>query len=291
MTNATDALGQPGGSPARRPPAAPSAAAAAETAGPTLRDPASPRHAFSLTLHLARRDIAAANRMSVVGAAWPLLRQLAQLTILVFAFSAVLDLGIENYPAFVFCGLIGWTWFTAGMIAASNSVSTMRNFAMRPGFPTVILPVLAVVVPFVDVLFALPVLAVMLAVLGELGPTALLIVPLLALQGLLMVGLGWVLGSLAVFFRDIPSLVSVGTLMAFYVTPVFFDVTRIPEDYQWIIRLNPMAIMLEADRAVLLGTPFPPAGAFAAVVGLTAVLLAGGYALFQRLAPQFADEL
>ena len=266
-------------------------AAPAAANGPALRDPSSLRHALALTLHLARRDIAATNRMSVVGAAWPLLRQLAQLAILVFAFSAVLDLGIENYPAFVFCGLIGWSWFTAGMIAASDSVNSMRNFAMRPGFPTVVLPVLAVLVPFVDVLFALPVLAVMLALLGELGPSALLIVPLLALQGLLMVGFGWVLGSLAVFFRDIPSLVSVGTLMAFYVTPVFFDVTRIPEDYQWIIRLNPMAIMLEADRAVLLGTPFPPVGAFAAVVGLTALLLVGGYALFQRLAPQFADEL
>lgn len=259
--------------------------------GSPLQDPTSLRHRLTLIQHLVRRDIATSNRMSVIGAAWPLLRQLAQLAVLVVAFSAVLNLGIPDYPVFVFSGLVGWSWFTSGMIAASLSLSTMRSLAMRPGFPTVVLPVVAVLVPFVDVLFALPVLALMLALTAELHASALLIVPLLALQAVLMIGVAWIVGALAVFFRDVPNIVSVGTLMAFYVTPVFFDVARVPADLQWLIRLNPMAILLEADRAVLLGTPWPPAGAMIAVGITSFALLGAGYALFQRLAPQFADEL
>ena len=268
-----------------------SPAPAVPAARPAVANPASPRHSLTLVNHLVRRDLAASNRMSVFGAAWPLLQQLAQLTVLVVAFGAVLNLNIPNYPAFVFCGLIGWTWFTAGIIAASTSLSTMRNLAMRPGFPSIVLPVVATLVPFVDVLFALPVLAVMLAVSAELHLSALLIVPLLALQAVFMVGLAWIVAAVAVFFRDVPKIVGVVTLMAFYVTPVFFDVARVPEDYQWLIRLNPMAVLLEADRAALLGTPWPPAGALVALGVASCLLVGAGYALFQRLAPQFADEL
>lgn len=258
---------------------------------PPTRDPGSLRHSVVLVAHLVRREIASKNRFSMIGAAWPLLRQLAQLGVLVVAFSAVVDLDIPDYPAFVFCGLIGWSWFLIGVAAASGSVRERANLAMRPGFPSLVLPVVAATVPFVDVLFALPVLALLLAITGELHATALLFLPLLALQGVLMVGLGWVFGSIAVFLRDVPNLVNVATLMLFYVTPVFFEVSRVPEQYQWIIRLNPMAVILEADRAVLLGTDFPPVASFLGVVAFSVAVFGAGFALFQRLAPDFADEL
>lgn len=256
-----------------------------------LRSPGSARHSLTLINHLVRREIATKNRFSFVGAAWPLLRQLAQLAVLVLAFSAVLDLGIDDYPAFVFCGLIGWSWFVIGVNAASTSIRDGTSLAMRPGFPTLVLPVVAVVVPSVDVLFALPVLLIMLALTGELHASAMLFVPLLLLQGVLMIGLGWLVASVSVFLRDLPNLVTLVTLMAFYVTPVFFEVSRVPENYQWLIRLNPVAVLLEADRAVLLGTPFPPWGSFVGVVVISAALFGGGLVLFQRLSRNMADEL
>ena len=72
------------------------------TATTPTRAPAGVRRTLTLITHLAARDVAQANRFSVIGAGWPLLRQLAQLAVLAIAFSAVLDLGIPDYPVFVF---------------------------------------------------------------------------------------------------------------------------------------------------------------------------------------------
>jgi lipopolysaccharide transport system permease protein len=249
------------------------------------------RRALMLTAHLVRRDIAATNRFSVIGAGWPLVGQLVQVAVLVIVFSAVVRLEIPDYPAYVFCGLIGWSWFVASINGASDAVRGRRELAMRPGFPTIVLPMVAAAMPFVDVLFALPVLAIMLAAASQLHETAPLFVALLAVQAVLIVGLAWIIAAAGVFFRDVPNIVRVVLLMGFYVTPVYFDVSRVPEHYQWLVWLNPMAVLLEAQRAVLMGTPFPPVGVFAAVVALAGVLFALGLLLFGRVAPAFSDEL
>lgn len=249
------------------------------------------RHRMALVAHLTRQEIKLSSRFSVVGAFWPILRQLAQLVVITVAFTAVLDLGIPDYPAFVLAGLVGWTWFVTAMTTSGDAIRWKRELAMRPGFPTFILPVLAVTVPLFDVLLALPLLAVLLVVTTEIQATTPLLIPLLLLQGLFMVGLGWVVASAAVFLRDIPNVVTLVVTLGFYVTPIYFEVGRVPEQYQWIIRMNPMAVLLEAERAALLGTAWPPASSLIALGALTAALLAGGWWQFTRLSRRFADEL
>ena len=66
-----------------------------------------------LAVHLARREVTSRHRWTLLGWMWPLTRQLAQLAVLVFVFSGVVDLGIEDYPVFVFTGLLAFTWFSA----------------------------------------------------------------------------------------------------------------------------------------------------------------------------------
>jgi lipopolysaccharide transport system permease protein len=219
------------------------------------------------------------------------LRQLVQLAVLVVAFSAVLDLGIPNYPVFVFAGLIGWTWFTTALGTSASTLLDNRALVMRANFPTVVLPVVAVTVALVDALFALPVLLAMLALTGELRASCVLLLPLLALQGVMTVGLAWLVSSVAVFLRDVPQIVGLVLLMGFYLTPVYFDVARVPADYQWVVRLNPMAVMLEADRAVLLGTPGPPLASFAGLVAFSGLSLVVGWRVFAGLRKGFVDEL
>jgi lipopolysaccharide transport system permease protein len=260
--------------------------------GQTARLPQPRRAAFGpLVGHLLRREIALSHRSSLIGAGWPLVRQLVQLAVLVFVFSHVLDLGVPDYPAFVYCGLLGWSWFTTALTQSTTAIPDNRNLAMRPGFPTIVLPLLAVLVPLVDLAIALPVLVVLLLVDASLQWTIVLLPLLLLVQGVLSLGLAWLCSSLTVFVRDIPHLVGVALVLGFYVTPVYFDVARVPEQYTWILRLNPMAVLLEAERAVLLGTPFPPVANFIAVVGFSVLLALGGWAAFRRLAPLFADEL
>lgn len=249
------------------------------------------RHRLELIAHLTRQEIKLSSRFSTVGALWPLLRQVAQLVVITVAFTAVLDLGIPDYPVFVLSGLVGWTWFVSAMTTSSDAIRWKRELAMRPGFPTLILPVLAVTVPLFDVVLALPLLFVLLVATTDVHAATPLLLPLLMLQGLFMIGLGWIVASVAVFLRDVPNLVTLVVTLGFYITPIYFDVARVPADYQWIIRLNPMAVFLEAERAALLGTAWPPLTSMLALGAFTAALVGGGFALFTRLSRRFADEL
>src|SRR5687768_13899627 len=90
------------------------------------------RHLWELVPHLTRRELQSAHRFTVLGWSWPVVRQLALLGVIVFIFSSVLDLGIEDYALFVFTGLIAWSAFAAGLSAATTSVVKGRHLAMTP---------------------------------------------------------------------------------------------------------------------------------------------------------------
>ena len=92
------------------------------------------------------------HRFTLLGWAWPVVRQLAQLAVLVFVFSTILDLGIDNFPVFVFSGLIAWSWFAGGVQQATASLIANRHLVFQSRFPVAVLPIVAVAVPFIDVL-------------------------------------------------------------------------------------------------------------------------------------------
>jgi lipopolysaccharide transport system permease protein len=244
-----------------------------------------------LVLHLAWRQISSKHRLTLLGWTWPLARQLLQLAVLVFIFSAVFDLGIDNYPVFVFSGLLAYTWFSAGLSEAASSLLSQRHFVFQPRFPTAVLPVVAVAVPFVDVLMALPVLLAMLVATGDLGWSALLLPPLVAVQLVLMCGLAWLCAAGTVYLRDVPNVVLVGLTLLFYMTPVFYSLERVPERYRWALELNPLATLIEGYRAVLIGQPAPGALKLLLLFIASAAIAALGLLVFRRLQPGFVDEL
>jgi lipopolysaccharide transport system permease protein len=262
----------------------------------TLTDAASPqgvapRHFRDLVWHLARAELASTHRMTSLGWLWPLARQLAQLAILVFVFSRLLHLGIKNFPVFVFSGLVAWNWFSAGVSRASTTLLDHRHLLFQPRFPSRVVPVVAILVPLLDVVFALPVLFVMLLFSGGLSWSAFALVLVLALQFLMMVGLAWWLAAGSIFFRDIPNLVTVVLLLLFYLTPVFYSHHNIPSRYAWILQLNPMTTIIDASRAVLLSSSAPDWTALALLFIFDVLLATSAYVVFGRLQGRFVDYL
>lgn len=246
---------------------------------------------IELVLHLAQRQVSSNHRWTLLGWMWPLARQLAQLAVLVFVFSTVFDLGIEDYAVFVFIGIVAYTWFSSGASAAASSLLDQRHLVFQPRFPTAVLPIVALAVPLVDVVLALPLLAAMLIASGDVDMTALLLLPLLCVQLLLMCGIAWLAASATVYLRDVPNIVGLGVLLLFYLTPVFYPLDRVPERYHWILELNPLTTLIEAYRDVLLEQRLPDAGAVAAVTVASAGVAAAGLLVFRRLRPGFVDEL
>jgi lipopolysaccharide transport system permease protein len=270
--------------------ATPSPTSASDLTAPSNR-PLTPAVFQEVVLHLVRREIDATHRMTVLGWAWPVMRQLAQLAALVFIFGSVLDLGIPHFPVFVFSGLIAWTWFSTGVGTAATVLIDERHLVFQPRLPRAVLPIVSIVVPLVDVVLALPVL-LLLAVLEKGLEWTIVVTPLLmVLQLVLMAGIAWLVSSVSVFFRDVPNLTQVALQILFYMTPVFYGLRTVPEEYQGVLEANPMTVLVEGYRAALLGEPWPSAGRFLYVVVLAAVLCLVGYGVFRRLSRNFADNL
>jgi lipopolysaccharide transport system permease protein len=248
-------------------------------------------HFVDVVAHLARRQVASMHRFTLLGWAWPVVRQLAQLAVLVFVFSTILDLGIENFPVFVFSGLIAWSWFSSGVQQGTAALIANRHLVFQSRFPVAVLPIVAIAVPFIDVLLVLPVLVVMLIASGTLSWTVVLLLPLLVVQFVLMAGIGWLAAAANVFLRDVENVVGVGLTLAFYCTPIFYSIASVPERYQTLLRLNPMTTMVESYRGVLMGTEFPSARRLAAVAVGSALLALVGWLAFRRAEPRFVDEL
>jgi lipopolysaccharide transport system permease protein len=248
-------------------------------------------HFSAVVLHLVKREMDSTHRMTVLGWAWPVLRQLAQLAILTFIFGSVINLHIRHFPVYVFSGLLAWTWFASGVSAATTSLLDQRHLLFQPRFPAAVIPIVAMSVPLVDLTIALPLLLLMGGLEEGLRWTALLLPLLVLLQFTLMAGLAWIFAIASVFFRDVPNIVAVALQAIFYMTPVFYKVHAVPHRYGKILEANPLSAIVDGYRAVLLGLPSPSAGRYAIVVLVGALGIILGSALFRRNAPLLVDNL
>jgi lipopolysaccharide transport system permease protein len=244
-----------------------------------------------IVVHLVRRAMDAEHRMTILGWAWPLVRQLAQLATLVFIFGSVINLHIPHFPVYVFSGLVSWTWFSTGTGSASASLLDERHLVFQPRFPSIVLPIVAIAVPLVDVALALPVLLVLASFEGGLHWTLVLLPAVVVLQLYMMSGIAWLVSAASVFFRDVPNVVAVALQVIFYMSPVFYRLKSVPSHYGNILKLNPMTTVIEGYRAVLLDQPAPSFIRFGYVGVLSTVLVVAGFVFFRRRAPSFVDSL
>lgn len=244
-----------------------------------------------LVAHLAAREVASLHRFTLLGWAWPLVRQLAQLVVLVVAFSHVLHLGVPHYAPFVFSGLIAWNWFSSGVINGTSSLLDSRHLVFQPRFPVLALPLVAVTVPLIDLLLALPVLVVMLVADTGVHWSLLFLPVLVAVQLTLMAGLAWFTAAATIYFRDIRHITTVAVTMLFYFTPVFYDLSRLPRRFHHLLRINPMTTIVDGYHSIVLSGRLPAAGWLAVVTLFSMTVAAAGLAFFVRVSPGFVDEL
>lgn len=249
------------------------------------------QHQAELVLHLTGHELSSAHRFTVLGWAWPLIRQLAQLGVLVLLFSRIVDLGVGNYAVFVFAGLISWTWFATSIDGATSDLIGNRHLVLQPRFPPAVLPVVSVAVGFVDCLIALPILIVMTIVSGDLSWKLVYLPVLFAIQFALTCGVALIASVVTVYLRDVRGIVTVGLTILFYLTPVFYDTDRVPAHYESLLRINPMTTLLQGYRSSLMGSGLPPGWAIAWLLAATLLIGALGVVVFRRLSGGIVDEL
>lgn len=249
-------------------------------------------HLRDLLRQLIARDMKLRYRGSVLGMAWTLLNPLTELLVLLFIFDRVLPLNIPNYGPFLFTGLLVYGWFQTALTFATGAIVHNRELIRRPGVSSIVLPIATVASTLIHFLFSLPVLFVLLLFSGIHFTSAVLALPvLIVLQFVFTLSLTYPLATVHVWFRDTQYLLKIALQLFFYLTPVFYETSAIPERYSLLYRINPMVPVVESYRDVLLRGKLPPAMPLLILTGISIVLLVGGTAVFRQTSHRFSDEL
>ena len=264
---------------------------------------------YRYLLHnLIARDLKVRYKNSVLGILWSVLNPLFLMVVFTIVFSVLAGSQIRDYPIFVLTGLIPWNFFSGSLTSGTTAVTSNSGLVKKVYFPRELLPTAAVLSNLVNFLFAFLVLIVFLYIFGIGLTVHALWVPLILLtQIIFTLGLGLLLGSLTVFYRDVLMILEVVMLAWFFLTPVFYSLetfgqtltilgfTFVPAQLlRWI---NPMASIIDGYRTVLWGTytsngpvaMYPPYLLRTFVTSVIVFIV--GYGVFIRLNPLFGEKL
>jgi ABC-type polysaccharide/polyol phosphate export permease len=254
------------------------------------------RHRFLLR-ELITRDLQLRYTGSLLGFLWAFANPLWQLGLYSVVFSVILRMPLtgeatDSFPAFLFAGLLPWMAISEGLSRGTTSVVENANLVKKHTFPAELLTVSVTLSALAHAVVALLLFVVVRAVTAVVVWRQLpLLLLAIVLQVALTLGLGWMLATVFVYLRDVQHGLVLILSALFYLTPMIYPVSLVPERYRAAVEANPLSTVVGAYRAFLLGSR-PPDGWQLLLLATTALAaFFGGLLLFRRSAPGFADEL
>jgi lipopolysaccharide transport system permease protein len=250
-----------------------------------------------LLREMVRRDFQGRYAGSMLGFLWSFLQPLWLLLLYHFVFRTVLKVSLafertEHFAVFLFCGLLPWNAVHEGVLRSSTAISDNAALVKKLRFPTELLVVSVVTTALLHEAIAGAVFLAVLAALGELAWSSLpLLLLALPLQLALTLGLGLALASVQVFFRDAVQILGMAMTGWFFLTPIVYPVSQIPEGLRGWIELNPLTALVGLYRQALVGGEAALVPGTAALAGAALGALLVGSWLFRRLKPAFVDEI
>jgi len=248
--------------------------------------------------NLVIRDLKVRYKKSALGFVWSLLNPLMMMVVFTVVFTILTSPNIENFPVFVLTGLMAWNFFANTVTGAAGTIVGNSTLINKVYFPRELLPASLVFSNLVNFLLTLVVLfGFILAFKIHLTAMVLWLPVIIVIELMLALGIALIVSAVNVFYRDVSMLVEVGITAWFFLTPIFYQLERIPnmqllgmDVWRWVYILNPMSSIITDYRYTLLyGLPPIRHTLFALVeAGLT---LALGYWLFRTLSPRFSEEL
>lgn len=244
-----------------------------------------------LMYFLAWRDVKIRYKQTVLGAAWAVLQPAMMMLVFTVFLGAMAKVPSANDPVFVYAGMLPWTFFATAMSSAANSLINSERLITKVYFPRLAVPLSAVGAAIVDFAIASLLLAAMLIWRGIAPGPSLLMVPVIAL--LLAVGaagVGTLLASLTVAYRDFRYIVPFLVQFWLFATPSAYS--RIPSDASpavtFLIAANPVSGLIASFRAAAFGEPIPWRLLGTATAIVLAIFVVGCYQ-FRRVEDSFAD--
>jgi len=239
-----------------------------------------------------KKEIRGRYKNSFLGVIWSFLNPLLQILVYAIVFPLILRNTQENYVIFLCCGLIPWTFFATGINRSAFNIIENGNIVKKVFFPREILPISIVTSEAVNFIISTTIILAFVC-FGGLGITKyILFYPLiLIVQYLLVLGISLIISSVTVYLRDIQHFIGVVIQLLFYAAPVVYNSNSIPENFKWILNLNPMTYIIDAYRDIFYNQVKPDLLGLGGVFGFSVLLCVVGYCIFNKLQKGFAEQL
>ena len=240
---------------------------------------------------LVWRDIKIRYRQTILGGLWAVLQPLVAMLIFTVVFHRLAGVRSDGppYALFAFAGLAPWTFFANSVTASSNSLITNQHLVSKVYFPRIFVPLGAIGAFFLDLTLSLTLLAGMMVYYHWPVTINVLLLPVFVLGTFLAAsGIGFTLSSMNVVFRDVKHIVPFLVQMGLFVSPVIYPVRYVPERWQALLGLNPMAGMVLGFRHCLLGSPVSWNVVMTSLL-VCVLLFFSGLMVFRRIERRFAD--
>lgn len=235
---------------------------------------------------------------SILGGLWTILNPLAMILIYTLIFSRVMQTrlpGISSpyaYSIFLMAGLLPWGLFAEMVTRGQNMFLQNASLLKKVSLPKICLPAIVLGGSFLNFLIVFCLFQCFLIWVGSYpGWYALALIPLIALQLFLALGLMIILGVLNVFFRDVGQFFGIFIQFWFWLTPIVYSIDIIPPAYQHLLGFNPMTPIVMAYQTIFLEHQFPDWYALMPVFILAVILNLVALRLFQKRSAEMVDEL
>jgi len=246
-----------------------------------------------------KREVLGRYRGSVLGIVWSFLHPIFLLAVYTFVFSVVFKArwseGSDSKTEFalvLFAGLLIFNLFAECVSRAPALILSNVNYVKKVVFPLEILPWVSLGSALFHTLVSFAVWLLFYLVFFGLPPLTLLLFPLVLLPLVFFtMGLSWLLASLGVYLRDVGQVIGLLVTVLMFLSPIFYPISALPERYQLLLQLNPLTLVIEQTRGVLIWGECPAPEIFVLYTTCSALIAWSGFAWFQKTRRGFADVL
>jgi ABC-2 type transport system permease protein len=251
-----------------------------------------------LIKYLAQRQWARSYQGSYLGLVWAFLSPLMMVVLLTVIFSEVLGIRFRevtgdstlNFGLYLYCGLLPFLAYSQALTQGVNVIRRNSNLVQGVVFPLEILPMATIITSLIQSMFGVGALMVVLMVLEHrLHWTALMLPLVIVPQLLFTLGLCYLMAVAGTYVPDIRETLRALVRATFFITPILWPPERVPEDLRFLVDYNPLAVLVESYRRLILDGELPNAEAAVYFSLFAAVLFAVGLTVFIWFKDNFAD--
>ncbi|MBE6960043.1 MAG: ABC transporter permease [Ruminococcaceae bacterium] len=241
-----------------------------------------------LLSQLVSRDFKTRYKRSILGVLWSMLNPLLTMSVQYIVFANLFKWDVDNYAVYLLIGTVTFNFFSEATQAALTSITGSASLITKVYIPTYVFPVAKVLSSCINLCFSTLALYLIIFIQGlPLNPYHLLIPVMYVMLIGFTVGIGLILSSLMVYFRDTQFLYGVVIVLWMYLTPLFYPVDIIPAEWMGVYSLNPMFQYVTFFRTLVLEGAMPSLQCFGFCFGYCVGFLLLGYAVFRKLKRNF----